>query len=411
MIYFSEIKGKKVVTEDKIEVGRLEDFIFLASVNPKVTKIVIRNKQKKDLIIFFNDIKKLNNKITIGKAFNTVDLDENELYIGKNLLDKQIIDLVGDKIIRVNDVALQERTLLNKFELYVAGVDIGLLGILRWLRLDKIGLSFYKILNIVLKLKKGPKFLSWADIQPLELARGKVVLKKEEKKLERIRPEDLANYLEKTNIANVKRILRILDEKTSTEVIGNLNINYQSSLIQHFKPEKSAKIISLLDPVEAVDILLVLPRRKREQIMEFVVKEKKLQLEELINFSKTAIGDALTTEYLTASSNMTVREVINKIKKETAEFYQIDYVYILNEKQELIGVVNLHELIMQDLDTQIFKFMSHDIIVIHLTTPEEIAIKKMLKYKLYALPVIDKEKRLLGIVTFDNIADFLCHKV
>lgn len=411
MIYFSEIKGKKVVTEDKIEVGKLEDFIFLASVNPKVTKIVIKDKQKKDLIISFNDIKKLNKRIIIGKAFNTVNLDENELYIGKNLLDKQIIDLIGDKIIRVNDVALQERTLLNRFELYVAGVDIGLLGILRWFGLDKIGRSMYSVLNKVFNLKKGPKFLSWADIQPLELARGKVVLKKEEKKLERIRPEDLANYLEKTNIANVRTILRMLDEKISTEVIGNLNINYQSSLIQHFKPEKSAKIISLLDPVEAVDILLVLPRKKRERIMEFVEKEKKLQLEELINFSKTAIGDALTTEYLTVSPNMTVRDTINKIKKETAEFYLLDYIYVLNEKQELIGVVNLHELIMQDLDTQIFKFMTHDLVVIHLTTPEEIAVKKMFKYKLYALPVIDKEKHLLGKVTFDNIADFLLHKI
>ncbi len=407
MIYFSEVKGKKVLTEDKVEVGKLEDFIFLASINPKVTKLVVRDKKRNDLIIPISYLKKLNRHVTLEKAFNTVGLDENELYVGKNVLDKQIIDLIGDKIIRVNDVALQERTLLNKFELYIAGVDIGLMGILRWLKLDSLGQAFYKTLN----LKRAPKFLSWADIQPLELARGKVVLKKEEKKLERIRPEDLADYLEKTNLSNVRRILRMLDEKTSADVIANLNINYQSSLIQNFKPERAANIISLLDPVEAVDILLVLPRKKREQILEMVNKEKGEQLKKLINYSKTAIGDSLTTEYLTASPNMTVREVINKIKKETVEFYLLDYVYILNEKEELIGVVNLHELIMQDLEAQIFKFMSHDVVVIHLTTPEEIAVKKMLKYKVYALPVIDKEKHILGIVTFDNVADFLLNKV
>lgn len=407
MIYFSEVKGKRVFTEDRIEVGQLEDFIFLAAINPKVTKIVIRDKKKKNLIIPFSYLKKINKHIIIEKAFNDVNLDENELYVGKNLLDKQIIDLVGDKIIRVNDVALQERTLLNKYEFYVAGVDIGLLGILRWFKLDKIGDKVYKFL----RLKNFQKFLSWADIQPLELARGKVVLKKEEKKLQKIKPEDLAGYLEKTNISNVKRILRILDEKMSAEVISNLNINYQSSLIQNFKPERAAKIITLLDPVEAVDILLVLQRKKREQILNLVDKEKNDQLTKLINFSKTAIGDALTTEYLTASPNMTVREVIIKIKNETGEFYLLDYVYVLNEKDELIGVVNLHELIMQDLETNLFKFMAHDLVVIHLTTPEEIAVKKMLKYKLYALPVIDMEKHLLGVVTFDNIANFLLTKL
>ena len=403
MLYFSEIVGKKVFTEDEIHIGYLEDLIFLATENPIVTKIVIRDKANQKLIISTDYLQKINKHLTIEKEFLVAYLEENELYLVKNLLDKQIIDLKGNKIVRVNDVALHYREKLS-----IAGVDIGVLGIFRRLRIGAD--NFFKIASFF-KIKFASRFLSWVDIQPLELIRGNVKLRMKEEKLEKVRPEDLADYLEKTNVINARKFLKILDTEKAAEVIGNLNINYQTALFKSFQTEKAAKLISFLDPDEAVDVLLTLSKRKRDEVLEKLNPKIKEQILHLFELSKEPIGALITTEYLTVNPEDTVREVIDKIKKETMDFSSLYSVYIINKEKQLTGVVNLAEILRQDLDLPLYKFMTQNLVVIHLTTPVEIAMKKFLKYRLSSLPVVNQEKRIEGIVNFDDITNYVLERI
>ena len=203
MLYFSELAGKKVITEDNIPVGILDDLIFLVSDNPLVTKMRIKTSSGQKIIISIDYLQKINTRLMIEKEFLPSYLEENELFLVKNLLDNQIIDLKGNKIVRVNDVALNQ----DKEKLTIAGVDIGILGLARRIRFFG-GDNFYKMIRFF-NIKITSEFLSWADIQPLELIRGQVKLKKKEEKLERVRPEDLADYLEKTNVLNARKFLKI----------------------------------------------------------------------------------------------------------------------------------------------------------------------------------------------------------
>ena len=402
MIYFSEIHQKKVVTEDGIAIGHLEDFIFLATDNPLVTKIVVRGSEAQKLIISTDYIIRINSYITIEKEYMTSYLEENELYLVKNLLDKQIIDIKGNKIVRVNDVAIQD-----KERLAIAGVDIGLYGLARRLKIG--GDAIVKLLRFF-NMKLTSEFLSWADIQPLELIRGKVRLRGQEEKMQKVRPEDLADYLERTNVINAGKFLKILDTEKAAEVVSNLNINYQTSIFKHFQSDKAARMITFIDPDEAVDVLLTLSKKKREEIMGYLEEPVRNQIERLLDFSKNPIGDLITTEYLTVAPEDTVRQVLDIIRKTTADFSTLDYVYVVNKKLELVGVFSLHNLVLQDLETPIYKFMTQNVVVIHMTTPLEIAVKKMLKYKLYALPVISQEKTIQGIVTIDDISSSILKK-
>ena len=402
MIYLSELKSKEVYTEDNIKVGILEDLIFLASERPDITKIVVRDLSDNKITIPINFIKKINSIITIRKDYQTSDLVENELHLVKNLLDKQIIDLKGDKVVRVNDIAIQE-----KDGLYIAGVDIGFLGILRWLKLEDF---LYKIAR-TFHFKPASPFLSWVDIQPLELTYGRVKLKKEEKRLEKLHPEDLADYLEKTNIINVKKILKMLDEKFAAEVIGKLNINYQTTLFKQFTPEKAAKVLILIDPDEAVDILLTIQIKKREEIVNFLPEKKRKEIKELLKLSETPIGKLLTTEYLTVFPENTAREVVDKLKSETSDFFSLINIYVVNKDNQLIGVFNIHELLLQVPDRAVYKFMIQNVIVVHLTTPVEIAMRKMFKYKLVHLPIIDDNKKIHGIIAIMDVLESIQPKI
>lgn len=406
MIYFSELRGKKVYTEDHINVGKLDDLIFLVAETAKVTKFIVRDKFKNTSFIPTDYIKEINEEIIIKKAYTTVSLEENELYVLRNLLDKQIIDLIGNKIVRVNDVAFQKK-ILQGFELYVTGVDVSLLGILRWFKLEYL---VFKIINFF-NLKISSRFLSWGDIAPLELVRGRVKLRKKEEKLQKIRPEDLADYLERTNVINAGKFLKMLDERHTAEVISNLNLNYQAELFRHYKAEKAAKLLSYIDPDDIVDILVTLPQKKREEIMAFFPEKMKEEIGHLLHLSTTPIGKLLTTEFITVYPNDLVRKVIDKIKKETKDFSFLTPIFVINDDKQLIGVFNLHELILQDLDTPVYKFMIQNVIVARLTTPFEIALSKMLKYKLAALPVVNGEKQMLGMITVVDLYELFLRKI
>lgn len=401
MHYFSELQGRKVYTEDGLPYGILQDLMFLYEDSPRLTKIVIKTKENTQFITPISCLKRINANIVISQKLESSFPSENELSVVKNLLDKQIIDLVGNKVVRVNDVIIQSDPFY-----YVSGVDIGFFGILRRLGVEKTLLRFYHLLRI----KPALQFLSWADIQSLEIDRGEIKLKQRGEKLSRINAEDLADYLEQTNIKNISKVLNILDEKKAIEVINNLNINYQQALFNYFSPEKAAKIISFLDPDEAIDILLALSKKKEKEIIDLMDPKTRKEVSYLLKLSQTPIGDLITTDFVSVSSQTSVKEVIDKLRKETFDFRFLTYVYVLNEAEQLVGVFNLHELLLQPHDAPVYKFMVQNLIVIHLTTPEEIAWKKLIKYKLFALPVVNIEKKLLGIVTFDDVSESMQEK-
>ena len=402
MLYFSELKGKPVVTDTGTTIGKLTDLVFLAADQPMITKLVIGTPKGELLTIPASRLKSPVPPITITGDLTEDSLSPNELYITKNLLDQQIIDITGNKVVRVNDVVIQERPTL-----LIAGVDIGFLGILRWFGADETVGKVLRNLGVVLT----SRFLSWTDFQPLELTRGKVVLKKEQDKLGNLMPEDLADHLEQMTVENVLHVLALLPEERAADVIENLNITFQSSLFATFTAKRSAKILTRIDPDESVDILLTLTEAKRSQILSLLPPDKQTELTRLLALSTTPIGNLITSEFLTVSPEDTVRRVLAKIKDHTRHFSALSYVYAINKAGQLTGVVNLHELLLQSSDTLVYRFMTPSVVVIHLETPVEIAIKKMLKYKVEALPVIDSRKMMVGIVTFDDLAETLLKKL
>ena len=255
-----------------------------------------------------------------------------------------------------------------------------------------------------------PKFLAWADIQPLELTRGQVIINKKEEKLSKLRPEDLADYLEETNIENAKKILSMLDDKKAIEVVGDLNLNYQAALFKRLKNEEIINFIKYLDPDDALDILLTLDEKKRQEIISSLIPDKKKKILHLLKLSSSPVGEIATTEFIKVKPEATVKDVLSLIKKEAADFPFLTTIYVVDDNERLVGVFNLHELLLQDQSTPVYKFMVQNLIVAHLTTTKEIVLKRMLKYNIQTIPLVDDQKHLLGIVTIDDLSDLILEK-
>lgn len=397
MLYFSELQGKKMQTEDGIYIGRFEDLVFQASQTPRISKFVIRSKEGQ-LIIPIESIKKINSIIIINKNFETAELEANELFILRNVLDKQIIDLKGNKVVRVNDVTINDKPFM-----YISGVDIGFIGILRRLGLEQI---FYQLSNYFF-LKHNTQFLSWADIQPLELSRGKVILNQTQEKLKNLHPADLADYLEKTNIKNISKFIDLLDKNYATKVISELNSNFQLSLFKKLGEEKTEKLIANMDIDEAVDIISQLSAKKRARILMKIDGKRKKLIENSLKLSTTSIGRYLSTDFITAKPEDPAFAVISKIKKETSDIIGLDYIFVINNQEQLVGVFSLHELLLQENHTSVYKFMTQNVFVAHIQSPIITIIRKLIKYHLYALPIVDAEKKIIGIVKRDDTGEFL----
>ncbi|MDO8571998.1 MAG: CBS domain-containing protein [bacterium] len=397
MLYFAELSGKRVTDESGKPMGRLVDLVFLASGQPLITKLSVRTSSG-TLIIPITNVSVFNGDIKLQPNFKTTEIAENELSVQTHLLNQQIIDIKGNKVVRVNDVVIQEKPYL-----VVAGVDVGILGIARWLNLEQfLNRSLARFGKIVTS-----DFLSWENIQPVELSRGKVVLKKEETKLTKLQPEDLADHLERLSVKNLTKILDLLPNEYEADVVQNLNISHQRMLFRTIKPTHAGEILSLVDPDDAVDILLSLPVKRREAILAILPPEAKGPIDHLIGLSTTDIGGLATSDFFSVSSEETAGSLRRRLKRDTNSAEPITYVYVLNKKNELVGVCNLHELILQDTDTPIYKFMVPNVVAVYLTTPPEIAVKKMVKYKIYSLPIINEKRQMLGIVTIDDIIETL----
>jgi CBS domain-containing protein/sporulation protein YlmC with PRC-barrel domain len=402
MLYFSELAGKRVVTDNGTALGKLTDLIFLAENQPVITKLVVSGHTETPYLIPVSYITRLNSIITVADSFTIEPLAQNELYVNKNVLDQQIIDIKGNKIVRVNDVVIQDKPVL-----IVAGVDIGIVGILRWFGADE---TFGRLLRILGKTVTS-QFLSWAEIQPLQLSRGRVVLKIEEKKLAKLRPEDLADHLETLSVRNATRVLDIMDENLAAQVVENLNISYQQYLFKQFTPQRSAKLIEPMDADEAVDILLSLTDKRRLNIMSHLSPAKQIEINELMALSTTPIGGMITNKFFTARPEETAGKIRGRVRSETDDYNGIFYVYAVNAGRQLVGVVNLHELLMAAADTPLYRFMNPSLIVLHLTTPVKIAARRMLKYQIEGLPVIDDNKHILGVVSINELSEWILEKI
>ena len=246
-------------------------------------------------------------------------------------------------------------------------MDVGILGIARWLKLEQW--LNRQIAWFGTSIRSD--FLPWENIQPIELSRGKVKLKREEEKLTKLAPEDLADHLERLSVKNLTKILDLLPNEYEAEVVQNLNLTHQRALIRSLKPRQAAAILSLVDPDEAVDTLLTLTEQRRMAILNLIEDEAKIRIEYLLNLSHTDIGSLATTDYFTASPDEIAFSVKKRLRSETTLDTPLTYIYVINKKKELVGVCNLHELLLQQDNTPIYKFMIPNVVTVYLTTPPE----------------------------------------
>ncbi len=398
-LFLSEILKQPVLDPKGEELGRLKDVVVVkAEPLPKVDALII--ERKGDLFrIPWSEFTMFNKRIIAAKilAADLVPYDvlADSLLAVRDILDRQIVDVNGVKVVRVNDIKLEG----YEAEAVLIAVDVGLRGILRRLGVERKGEDFLKVFKATLPFN----LISWNYIQPLQPKLTAIALTVPRQMLSELHPADIADIISQVSHHEGAAFLKNLDVDVAADTLSELSTETQVEIIRGMDTEKASDIIEMMPPDEAADVLGDLPAEKAKEILEHIEKEEAEDIQELLGHEEDTAGGLMTNEFIAYPSSLTVREATEKFRKDATEIETVYYIYLLDEAERLVGVVSLRELLLSEPETRLSEIMETKVKTVTPDADEEVVAQITAKYNLVALPVVDNEGVLLGIVTVDDI--------
>ncbi len=399
-IYLSSVIGRSVINSNGDQIGILRDLIMVpGEVFPEVSHIVIKSRKGiktlpwSEVSLFTHVV------ISIGSVKpQRLDMylpEEGDILVKRDLLDKQIVDVDGAKVVRVNDIKLGK---LNH-KLCIFSVDIGFRGLLRRLGYERFGESFAK----AIKRDIPHSEISWEYVQPLEANSSKLALKIARDQMNEMHPADLADIIENIPIQNIRTVLDSIDAETTGETLYELESDMRNLVISQLDNEQMSDILEEMEPDEAADVLSDLPEQKAQELLDMMDQENAEDIQELLEHEEDSAGGLMNPDYLRLTSDITVGRALEILKECANEVETIFYGYVVTADDQLEGVVSLKGLIMNPPETLITDIMEENIKSVRIDAEPENMLETLAKYDLIAIPVLDSEEKMAGIVTVDDV--------
>ena len=374
--------------------------VRLGEDHPPVTGLVAR-QLRRDFFVPRHQIVELNEQ---GARLNSDKYDrtpfqrrENEVLLRRDVLDKQLIDVDGKRVVRVNDVQL----ISAGGELRVTGADVSLQGL--WRRLAPAGF---------VKAPKAVEVIDWADVGYLATDAATVRLKSSAGKLARLHPVEIARLTEALSYHQGAEVIESLDDETAAETLEEMPAEDQARIIGDMDEERAADILEWMSPDEAADVLGDLPEEKAEDLLQRMEHQEQSDVAELLHYEDDTAGGLMTTEFVALPKNLTVGEALARLREMAETPNMIYYLYVVEEEGSwrLCGVIALRSLILADPSARLEDVMRDDFQHARAEDTAREVAEIIAKYNLLALPVTDEAGDILGIVTVDDAIEHLLPK-
>lgn len=402
-VFSSSIIKKPVLDPKGEELGRVRDLVIVKGDPLPVILALIIEKKNKLFYLSWTDLNIFNKKVISSSVYSEslliYEFKEDDLLIVRDILDKQIVDANGAKVVRVNDIKLEgyhDRAVL-------VAVDVGMRGILRRLGIERGGEDFMRLFN-----KSLPQSLiSWNYIQPLHPKLSSIALTVPRQMVSDLHPADLAEIISQVSHKEGATFFKDLDIETAAEALSELEPDVQADIITAMDSERAADIIEEMPPDDAADILSDLSAEKAQEILENIEKEEAEDIQELLGHEEDTAGGLMTNDYISYSPEMTVKEATERFKRDAKEVETVYYIFVIDKDEKLIGITSLRELLLAESDCQLADIMETNLKTVSPGEDEMVVAEMVSKYNLLAIPVVDENGYLHGIITVDDIIDVL----
>jgi CBS domain-containing protein/sporulation protein YlmC with PRC-barrel domain len=396
--FFSQLQGKPIYNHQGHRVGKVRDLaICWEGDTPRVTGIKyardiqahIPVDQVDRIHVDHIDLRHELNEATL------VPLQADEIYMGKWLMDKQIIDLKGSKVVRVNDIRLFWLQGQDQKHLVLNAVDIGLRGLAR-----RLGVEF-------LFRRLEHHLVWWEFIQHPEDKTASLRLRGEKQHLDQLHPADLAEIIEDLDYKKRADFIEDLDVEVAAEAFAEMEVDTQIEILEHMGSQQASDLLEEMPPDEAADLLGELPEEKADELLNLMEPEEAQEVRELMEHEEDTAGALMTTEFIALPPELTVAQAFPELRKQAAEAETIYYLYILGPDENLLGVVSLRELLISEPEAGLDSLMQTRIISVRPDDPHERVTELIDKYGLLAVPVVEESGKMLGIITVDDVIDMI----
>lgn len=397
--YFSRIVGKKICSPSGAALGRIKDLVVDEHFKrPKVVAVIVRTAEgllTADFTYF-----------TIQKDqgqywFQASELKEFEsqekhlLYLAKNILDRQIIDMDGRKLERVNDLRLATVSGTT----YLMAVDVGFEGFLRRLGVAKPLKKVLKPIGVTMP----SHLILWDDVETVDFGNAGIRLSTDYSDLEKLHPSDLADIVEDMDRNAQIALLTTMDEEKVADILEELEPDAQRSVVENLPLAKAADLLEKMPADEAADILDELRNDKMEELLGEMESESSDDIRELMEYEDDEVGSIMTTDFLTFAEENTVDRTLEEIRQLRPEPDTMYALFIVNESEKLTATVSLRDLIIAQPHSRLKDIMNTEVISVLEDDKAESLNEIMTKYNLLTVPVVNEDRQMVGVVIINDI--------
>ena len=391
--------------------GRVRELaIAPAEDRARIAVLIVRTKAG-DRVLPFSSINAINGSLhtdTEVSSWPMADGSEGLFLLSRDLLDQQIIDVHGRKVVRVNDVELFKDTNNKQPLLKVIGVDIGARGAVR--RLLKGLFPAAALKTLLNRIPERPIPWEFVDLIETDPAR-RVKLNISLDRLARLHPADIADIVEELAPGEREALFETLDQEIAAEALEEVNPKVQKAIVESLPSERAAEIVEEMNRDAAADLLADLPEERTSEILKEMAPEDRQEVSDLLEFPENTAAGRMNPEYLALNLTAKVEDAIEALRHFEGGIETVSTIYLVDSRGTLAGAVPLARLVLASADQPLLSLTQEPLISCKPGANEKEVAELFDKYNLLTLPVVDEHKRLTGVITSDDVISLLRAKL
>ena len=406
MVYYTQLKHSKLFdSKDKL-LGKLTDLVFIDGLKyAEIIHLIYEDEGKYRKKIPWAFVKEFKQAEQSGKdqmisihlnspidAITQFFVKDNEALVG-DILDKQVIDVDGVKLVRINDVILGKVD--RKFS--IVAVSVGAMSFVRRLGIPKI--------SRFISSKIKDHIIPWKSVERLEAEFHDLHLKIQRNKIADLHPEDIADIMEDLSHSERILIFNTLPSQKAAKTLIKAGEHVQDSVLKSFKIEKVKELLENIPHDQAADIISLMPKHKAEEILKSMRKETSNKIRKILDYYPESVGSIMKTEVIEIPQDYTAEQTIDLLRQLKPASDRIYHLYVVDKEKHLLGVLSLRALLTADPKSNVADFMRKQVVYVRDNSTKETAARIMARYDLYLLPVVDKEGIVRGIVKADDVLE------
>jgi magnesium transporter len=410
-VALTELLGQPVFDPTGGQCGRVRELAVAPQEDrARIAVLIVRTKSG-DRVLPFSSVDSINGGLRVASAASTwpaADGSEGLFLLARDLLDQQIIDVHGRKVVRVNDVELQRDPGSQHPVLRVGSVDVGARGAVRRLLKGIVPVNALRAL-----LRQIPeRAIPWDFVDLIETDPARrVKLKISHERLARLHPADIADIVEELAPDEREAVFETLDEEVAAEALEEVRPKVQKAIVESLDSDRAADIVEEMDPDAAADLLADLPEETSADILQEMAPQERQEMEELLEHRENTAAGRMNTDYMALSLDARVVDAVEALRKFEGGIETASTIYLIDSKGTLVGAVPLAKLVLALPETALLSLTQEPLISCRENASENVFSELFDKYNLITLPVINEHSKLTGVITSDDVISLLRAKL